>query len=389
MAQQYLANTYKRQAIVPVRGRGMFVWDMRGKRYLDFIGGIAVCVLGHCHPEVVKSVSAQTRRLMHISNLYYIPQQVELARLLSTVTPRSVQKFFFCNSGAEAVEGSFKLAVKHTKRTRIVAMEGAFHGRTLGSLGATWTPRYREPYGGVIPKVFTFIPYNDLEAADRAVGEDTAAVVVEPIQGEGGVNVPSHEYLKGLREICDENEALLICDEVQSGMGRTGKWFACQHWGVSPDIIAIAKGLGGGFPIGCFGSKAEIMDSFSPGDHASTFGGNPLACSAAIATIKTMKRLNLPQRAEKMGKYFKGRLCELMQRHSVVAEVRGLGLLLGMELRSEKAAAKTVERAAMMGFLINRTAGKVLRFAPPLVVERRQIDCLVQALDRILKGLEE
>ena len=387
-AGQYLANTYRRQPIVPVRGRGMFVWDQRGKRYIDFVGGIAVCVLGHCHPEVTRAISAQARRLMHVSNLYYIPQQVELARLLSTITPASIRKFFFCNSGAEAIEGSFKLAYKHTKRKRIVAMRGSFHGRTSAAVGATWTPRYREPYGGLIPAVFDFVPYDDLDAARRAVGDETAAVVVEPVQGEGGVNVPSDGYLKGLQEICEERGALLICDEVQSGMGRTGRWFACQHWNVEPHIIAMAKGLGGGFPIGCFGSSPGIMDSFSPGDHASTFGGNPLACSAAIATLKTMKRLNLPRRAERMGRYFKERLAELGERHRVVKDVRGMGLLLGMELENERLAEASVSMAAEMGFLINCTAGRVLRFVPPLIVEKTHIDNLIGALDRILGALE-
>ncbi|MEM2874741.1 MAG: aspartate aminotransferase family protein [Candidatus Hadarchaeales archaeon] len=383
MADRYLANTYGRQRIVPVRGRGMFLWDEDGRRYIDFVGGIAVCVLGHCHPDVARAISAQARKLVHVSNLYYIPQQAELARLLSTICPRPISKFFFCNSGTEAIEGSFKLAFKHSKRKRVVAMEGSFHGRTSAAVGATWTPKYREPFGDLIPKIFTFVPYDDLDAARQAVDENTSAVIVEPVQGEGGVNVPSEDYLQGLREICDEKGALLICDEVQSGMGRTGRWFACQHWGVQPDIIAMAKGLGGGFPIGCFGSTPEIMNSFSPGDHASTFGGNPLACAAAIATVKAMKRLNIPGRANRMGKYFRGRLEEL-RRHASVRDVRGLGLLLGMEMKNGKIARKVVERAAEGGFLINCTAEKVLRFVPPLIVEKKQIDQLVEALDGIL-----
>ncbi|MEM2878030.1 MAG: acetylornithine/succinylornithine family transaminase [Candidatus Hadarchaeales archaeon] len=387
-AGQYLANTYSRQPIAPLRGRGMFVWDSDGKKYADFTGGVAVCVLGHCHPDLSRAISDQARRLMHVSNLYYIQQQVELAELLSKIVPDSIRKFFFCNSGAEAIEGSFKLAVKYTKRKRIVAMQGSFHGRTAAAVGATWTPRYREPYSAIIPNVFTFVPYNDLEAARKAVDDDTVAVVVEPVQGEGGVNVPSDDYLKGLEEICEEKGALLICDEIQTGMGRTGRWFACQRWKVRPDIITIAKGLGGGFPIGCFGSSDEVMDSFSPGDHASTFGGNPLACAAGIATVKTMRRLDLPRRSDRIGGYFKERLMELKDRFQSVVDVRGLGLLLGMELDNDKKAENAVKMAAGMGFLINRTAGRVLRFTPPLIVEKKHIDGLIFALEKILDKVQ-
>ncbi|MDI6643086.1 MAG: aspartate aminotransferase family protein [Candidatus Hodarchaeaceae archaeon] len=389
LTERYIAHTYKRQPLTLVKGRGMFVWDSRGKRYLDFVGGIAVCSLGHCHPALVKAISAQAKKLMHVSNLYHIQPQAELAALLAQVTPRGIDKFFFCNSGAEAIEGAFKLAVKHTKRQRIVTMEESFHGRTAATVGATWKASYREPFEALIPKIFDFVPFNDLTSAERVIGEQTAAVIVEPIQGEGGVNVPSENYLPGLRKLCDEHGALLICDEVQTGMGRTGKWFACEHWGVAPDEITMAKALGGGFPIGCLGAKAEIMDSFSPGDHASTFGGNPLACAAAKAVIQTMKKLKLPQRATKIGGYFKKRLNELAGKHMCVREVRGRGLLLAAELSSKQIADAAVVKARERGFLINCTADKVLRFVPPLIVERRHIDSLVEALDKILGEVEK
>lgn len=383
----HVAQTYKRQPLAIVRGRGVWVQDVSGKRYLDFVGGIAVCSLGHCHPAHVSAIRSQAGKLMHVSNLYYILQQGQLAELLSTIAPNGIKKFFFCNSGAEANEGALKLAVKHSKRSRVVVMEGSFHGRTALTVGGTWKSSYREPFEALIPKVFDFIPYNDLSAAERVVGDSTAAVLVEPIQGEGGVNVPSKDYLPGLRKLCDERGALLICDEIQSGIGRTGRWFACEHWRVTPDIITMAKALGGGFPIGSLGAKAEVMSSFGPGDHASTFGGNPLACSAAIATIKTMKKLRLPQRAEKMGKYFMKRLKELKQNHSQIVDVRGLGLLIGMELSSKDLAEKVVEKARERGFLINATADKVLRFVPPLIVEKRHIDALVDALGSIFREL--
>lgn len=381
---RYVAQTYRRQPLCLVEGRGMFVRDIEGKKYLDFVGGIAVCALGHCHPAITKAISAQAKKLMHVSNLYYIQPQAELAGLLAQVAPQGIDKFFFCNSGAEAVEGSFKLAVKHTKRQRIIAMEGSFHGRTASTVGATWHAPYREPYAALIPKVFDFVPFNDLAAVERAMTDQTAAVVVEPVQGEGGVNVASDDFLPGLRKLCDERGTLLICDEIQTGMGRTGRWFACQHWGVTPDIITMAKALGGGFPIGCFGAKGDVMASFSPGDHASTFGGNPLACEASKAVIKTMLRLKLPQRAARIGKYFKKRLLELKDTYRCVLDVRGLGLMLGMELSSKRIADAAVARARERGLLINCTADKVLRFVPPLIVERKHVDRLIKELDQIL-----
>ena len=385
---RYVASTYRRQPLALVKGRGMFVEDIQGKRYLDFVGGIAVCSLGHCHPALVKAISAQAKKLMHTSNLYYIQQQAELAALLARVVPKSINKFFFCNSGAEAIEGAFKLAIKHTKRQRIIAMQGSFHGRTAASVGATWKSSYREPFGALIPKIFDFVPFNDLAAVERAIGEQTAAVIVEAIQGESGINVPSNDYLPGLRKLCDEHGALLISDEVQTGMGRTGKWFACEHWNVEPDELTMAKALGGGFPIGCFGARAEVMGSFSPGNHASTFGGNPLACVAAKAAIKTMQKLKLPQRAAKIGEYFKKRLNELADKHGCVREVRGLGLMLAMELSTKQIADAAVVKARKRGFLINCTADKVLRFVPPLIVERKHIDRLIEALDGILSEAE-
>ncbi len=386
--ERYIASTYRRQPLALVKGRGMFVEDIQGKRYLDFVGGIAVCSLGHCHPALVKAISAQAKKLMHISNLYYIQQQAELAALLARVVPKGINKFFFCNSGAEAIEGAFKLAIKHTKRQRIIAMQGSFHGRTAASVGATWKSSYREPFGALIPKIFDFVPFNDLAAVERAMGEQTAAVIVEAIQGESGVNVPSNDYLPGLRKLCDEHGVLLICDEVQTGVGRTGKWFACEHWNVEPDELAMAKALGGGFPIGCLGARAEVMGSFSPGNHASTFGGNPLACAAAKAAIKTMQKLKLPQRAAKIGEYFKKRLNELADKHGCVREVRGLGLMLAMELSTKQIADAAVVKARKRGFLINCTADKVLRFIPPLIVERKHINRLIDALDGILSEAE-
>lgn len=388
LERRFVAQTYKRQPIVLTRGKGMFVWDLDGKKYLDFVGGIAVCALGHSHPAILKAISRQARKLMHVSNLYYIQPQAELAELLSKIAPAGIKKFFFCNSGAEAVEGAFKLAIKHSKRRRIIAMHGSFHGRTAATVGATWKASYREPFDPLIPKIFDFVPFNDLSAVERAISDQTAAVIVEPIQGEGGINVPSDDYLPSLRKICDERGVLLICDEIQTGMGRTGKWFACEHWGISPDIITMAKALGGGFPIGSFGAKEEVMSSFTTGDHASTFGGNPLACATSKAVLETMNRLRLPERAAKIGKYFKDQLTELSEKHACIVDVRGLGLMLGVELNEKKIAEQAVNKMREKGFLINCTAEKVLRFVPPLIVKKEHIDRMTKALDQTLKEVE-
>jgi acetylornithine/N-succinyldiaminopimelate aminotransferase len=386
--RQFVAQIYRRQPIVLTRGKGMYVWDLSGKKYLDFVGGIAVCALGHSPPAISRAISQQAKRLMHVSNLYFIQPQAELAELLSKIVPEGIKKFFFCNSGAEAVEGAFKLAIKHSQRRRIIAMQGSFHGRTAATVGATWKASYREPFDPLIPKIFDFVPFNDIPAIERAISDQTAAVIVEPIQGEGGINVPSDDYLPSLRRICDERGVILICDEIQTGMGRTGKWFACEHWGVSPDIITMAKALGGGFPIGSFGAREGVMASFSAGDHASTFGGNPLACAAAKAVIETMSRLKLPERAAKIGKYFKARLTELSEKHACIKDVRGLGLMLGVELDEKKIADQAVEKMREKGFLINCTAEKVLRFVPPLIVKKGHIDRLIGALDQTLKEVE-
>jgi predicted acetylornithine/succinylornithine family transaminase len=385
---EYLAQTYKRLPIAFERGKGVFLWDLEGRRYVDFVSGVAVSVLGHADPELWGAISRQARKLIHMTNLVYIREQAELGKELAGIAPGRVRKFFFSNSGAESVEAALKLSVKHTGRRKIVVMENSFHGRTLGALSATWKPSYREPFKSLLLPNFHFVPFNDLSSAEKAVDEETAAVMVEPIQGEGGVRVASREFLPGLRKLCEERGALLILDEVQTGMGRTGRWFACEHWRVEPDIVTLAKGLAGGVPIGCTGATPEVMDSFGQGDHGATFGGNPLACSAALAVIRIIKKRGLVKRAERMGRYFMRALEELKGDHPSVEEVRGKGLMLGMELDREERAEEVLKGALERGFLINVTAGKVLRFLPPLLVEESHIDALVSALDELLRGAE-
>ncbi|KXA91331.1 hypothetical protein AKJ63_00045 [candidate division MSBL1 archaeon SCGC-AAA259D18] len=388
LEEKYIAPTYGRQPLTFVEGDGMKLEDSEGNEYLDFVAGIAVCSLGHCHPAISRALTEQAKKLVHVSNLYHIPTQAEFGEKLAEVTPESIQKFFFCNSGAEAVESALKLAVEHTGREKIVALEESFHGRTSASVGITWKKAYREPFKALISDAFEFIPKGDLVKAEEKIDEKTAAVIAEPVQGEGGVKVLPEDFLPGLRELCDENDVLLILDEIQAGLCRTGKWFACDHWGVEPDILTMAKALGNGFPIGSMGARSEVMDTFSPGDHASTFGGSPLACAVGKAVIETMQSENMPAHVERVGRYFKNKLQDLAERYKMVQEVRGLGLMLAMELDDEEDAKDVHARVQGDGFLINRTAGEVLRFVPPLIVQENHVDQLIEELDQVLDEVE-
>ncbi|MBS3815893.1 MAG: aspartate aminotransferase family protein [Hadesarchaea archaeon] len=385
LEEKYIAPTYKRQPIAVKEGNGVIVKDDEGKEYIDFVGGLAVCSLGHSHPALSKAICEQAKKLTHISNLYHIPPQAELAEKLAEITPGKINKFFFCNSGTEAVESALKLAIKHTKRKKVIAFEGSFHGRTSASVGATWNKSYKKPFEALIPPIFEFSPFDDLVSARNKIDDKTAAIIIEPIQGEGGVNVPSDDFLPGLREICDENNVLMISDEVQAGMGRTGKWFACENWGVKPDIITMAKALGNGFPIGCMGAKNEVMNSFTPGDHASTFGGNPLACTVGKTVIDTMKNDEILARAQEIGSYFKKELEELVKEHEICSETRGIGLMLALELKEKKIAESVLKKIREKGFLINLTAEKVLRFVPPLIVKKKHINKLISTLSEVLE----
>ena len=388
LEEKYIAHTYGREPIALVEGDGVKVRDSEGNEYLDFVGGIAVSALGHSNPRITEALSEQAKKLVHVSNLYHIPPQAELAQKLAGVTPEGIQKFFFCNSGTEAVESALKVAVKDTGGKKILALEGSFHGRTSAALGITWKSSYREPFKSLISSAYDFVKFDDLSAVKEKIDDQTAAVIAEPIQGEGGVNVPSEGFLQGLRDVCDDEDVLLIFDEVQTGMCRTGEWFGCDNWNVAPDIITMAKALGNGFPIGSMGAKPEVMDSFSPGNHASTFGGNPLACTAANTVIDFMIDEDIPTHVKEVGGYFKQKLEDISADRESVKEVRGLGLILAMELESQELAENVVEKVREDGFLINRTAKKVLRFVPPLVLEKDHVDELVEELDTVLGGAQ-
>jgi acetylornithine/N-succinyldiaminopimelate aminotransferase len=389
LSEEYVAQTYARYPLLLVRGKGTRVWDLEGKEYLDFVSGLAVCNLGHCHPKVVKAIQDQAEKLIHVSNFYYIEPQIQLATLLCKYS--FADKVFFCNSGAEANEGAIKLARKYAKERRgedryeIITMEHSFHGRTLATLTATAQEKYHKGYAPLVPG-FKYIPFNDVGALKKAIDSKTCAVMLEPIQGEGGVNCPSEGYLKALREICDEEGLLLILDEVQVGVGRTGKLFAYQHEGIEPDLLTLAKSLAGGVPIGALLIKKGISDSFKPGDHASTFGGNPLATAAGLAALTALLEEGMLENCQKMGDYFFSRLLEVKKKFSFVKEVRGRGLILGMELDMEGGA--LVKEMMGRRILINCTMGNVLRFLPPLIVTQEEIDQVIKALEEVFTELK-
>jgi acetylornithine and succinylornithine aminotransferases len=311
---KYVMQTYGRQPIVLSRGTGALVQDIYGKEYIDCVAGIAVNNVGHCHPTVVRAIQAQVEKLMHVSNLYYTEIQAKLAEALVSIT--GMERVFFCNSGAEAMEGAMKLARLVSGKSAFIAADHSFHGRTIGALSVTHKSIYRDPFMPPVSSETTFVPYSDADAIKHAISESTAAVILEPIQGEGGVNVPYPEYLEEVREICDETGTLLIFDEVQTGFGRTGTWFCKEHFGVEPDIMSMAKAIAGGFPMGAIAARGEI--SFGRGQHASTFGGNPLACAAALASIEVIKEEKLLKRSMENGTYFMGKLRSMADRKNVV-----------------------------------------------------------------------
>lgn len=383
-----LANTYARFPIVLVRGQGVRLWDSDGKEYLDFVGGIAVDALGHCHPKMVEAIRRQAETLIHVSNLYHIEPQIRLAQRLCECT--FADRVFFCNSGAEANEAAIKLARKWAKdtwsseRTDIIVTSHAFHGRTLATVTATG--KYTQGFEPLLPG-FPRVPFNNLAAVERAIDSHTCAVLVEPVQGEGGVVVPGDDYLPGLRRLCDNAGILLILDEVQSGMGRTGKLFAYEHWGAAPDILTTAKAVAGGLPMGAMLATEAVAKSFTPGTHGSTFGGTPFVSAVALAVLTTMLEEDLPGRAARVGKYFLEKLEELKGRHASVTAVRGKGLILGVELSIP---ARGLVTACMAKGLLTLTAGDtVLRFVPPLIIGEADVDAAVAILDAALTEHEQ
>ncbi|MCM8828017.1 MAG: aspartate aminotransferase family protein [Candidatus Omnitrophica bacterium] len=380
----YVIGCYGKENFVFVKGRGPWLWDINDKKYLDFFPGWAVSGLGHCPERVVKAVSSQARKLMHVANNYYIDVQALCARRLIEISFDG--KIFFCNSGAEANEAAIKLSRLYgakTSRYKIISMKNSFHGRTLATVTMTGQEKYSVPFKP-LPEGFAYAEFNNISSLKDCVDEKTIAVIIEPIQGEGGINVASKEYLKQVREFCDEKDILLIFDEVQTGMGRTGNYFAFQHYGVQPDIMTLAKTLGGGFPIGAMVARKGLCDLLVPGTHASTFGGNPLACSAAIAVIETIQQEKLLENVRNLSGWFIDQLKNLQGRFSVIKEIRGIGFMLGMELAVN--GASFVNRCRSNGLLLNCTHDTVIRIMPPLGISKTLLE---KGLKIIEKSLEE
>jgi acetylornithine/N-succinyldiaminopimelate aminotransferase len=378
---QYVIANYGRLPRVMVRGEGCYLWDADGNRILDMFPGWAVSGIGHCHPKVVEAVRRQVGELIHIDNTFYSEPQGRLAQLLSERAFGG--KCFFCNSGAEANEAALKLARLHTakEKYKFITAEGSFHGRTFATVTATAQPKYHEGFLPLLPG-FVYIPFNDVAALEAAFTDEVAAVLVEPIQGEGGINVASAEFLQAIRRLCDEKGAMMILDEVQTGLGRTGKWFGYQHFDVEPDMITMAKTLGGGVAIGAMMAKPEVAASLVPGKHASTFGGNCLACAAGVATIEAIEEDHLLARAVEMGQYAQDRLRSLKEKHAAIDHVRGIGLMIGIQLTRPGAA--LVARSLEKGLRINCTHDTVIRFMPPMIVTKEQIDQAVDIFDSVL-----
>ena len=389
MDADYVMNFIKRQPVVFVRGQGMKLWDADGKEYLDFLAGIAVCGLGHCHPDLVKAISEQAATLMHVCNLYYVPQQAMLAKRLVELS--GLARAFFANSGAEANECAIKLARKWAKqnhgpeRYEIITAVGGFHGRTMATVTATAQPKYHEGFEPMV-QGFRYVPYNDLDAMKAAVSEKTCGIMIEPIQGESGVHPASQEYMSGVRKLCDENGILLILDEIQTGLGRTGKWFGHQHYGIKPDIMTLAKTLGGGFPIGACLANEDAATGFSPGNHSSTFGGNPLACGTALATLEIMEREKLVENSAEVGEYLKQKLTELAAGRDDVVEVRGKGLMVAIEFRKDIGPDLCAE-LMRRGLVANAVGTKIIRMLPPLIASRDDVDIAVRTLSDALSSV--
>jgi acetylornithine/N-succinyldiaminopimelate aminotransferase len=378
---KYVIANYKRLPRVIVKGEGCYLYDAEGNKILDMFPGWAVSGIGHCHPKVVEAIRKQAGELLHIDNTFYSEQQGQLAKLLSERGFGG--KCFFCNSGAEANEGALKLARLATAegKYKFITAEGSFHGRTFATVTATAQPKYHEGFLPLLPG-FIYVPYNDISTLEKAFTDEVCAVMIEPIQGEGGINVATKEYVEAIRQLCDEKGAVMIFDEVQTGMGRTGKWFAYQHYDVEPDIITLAKALGGGVAIGAMMAKEELAAKLVPGKHASTFGGNCIACAAGIAVVDAIEEDNLIENAVKMGEYAKEKLERLGEKYDIIKEVRGIGLMIGVQLSSP--GAEIVDKCLARGLRINCTNNTVLRFMPAMIVTKEQIDEAISILDSVM-----
>lgn len=383
-----LMPTYDRYPVLFRRGQGCYLYDARGRRYLDLLSGLGVNALGYAHPAILRALHAQTDRLVHVSNLFFHDYQAQLARQLAKLS--GLERAFFTNSGTEAIEGALKLARAYARwhapngrrpRYRVLALENSFHGRTFGALAATGQRKYRQPFAPLMPGV-RFVRFNDCSDLRRKFDGSVCAVLLEPIQGEGGIQLVSREFFRLARKLTRQSNALLIADEIQCGLGRTGRWFAFQHYGIQPDIVTLAKPLAAGLPLGALLARERVAGAFSPGLHGTTFGGGPLACAVAIAFLGTLAKENLLERIREVGSYFRARLEALQEKHPVIREVRGLGLMLGVELKHPGKA--LVRQALAQGLILSCTHDTVLRFLPPYIITRAQLNQAVDILDNLL-----
>ncbi|MDT3699463.1 MAG: aspartate aminotransferase family protein [Thermincola sp.] len=388
MGQKYVMNTYGRLPMALVRGEGAYVWDAEGKQYLDFVSGLAVNSLGHCHPKVVEAIREQAGKLMHVSNMYWIEPQVQLAQML--VENSALDKAFFCNSGAEANEGAIKLARKYARKYlgpekyEIITFDKSFHGRTLAAITATAQPKYQKDLDP-LPQGFKYVPFNDFAALEAAVSPHTCAILMEPIQGEGGVNVADYEFMQMVKQLCNDKNLLLIFDEVQCGLARTGKLFAYEHFAVEPDIMTLAKAVAGGFPMGVLMAKEKVAECFQPGDHASTFGGNPLAAAAGCAAVSILADQAFLAETTEKGRYFAEQLNKLQSKYEFITDIRGKGLIVGLGITVE--GKQIVDACLANGLLINCVGSNVLRFLPPLIVSKDHVDTAVAIIDEVMSRL--
>ena len=375
---RFSVGVYQKRDVAIVRGQGARVWDAAGREYIDCVAGVGVANVGHCNPAVVKAIQEQASRLITCSELFYNDARAQCLERLSRITPEGIDRFFLCNSGTEAVEGAIKFARMATGRKRVVAAMRGYHGKTLGSLSATWDKKYRDPFAPLVPD-FVHAPYNNAAEFEKAIDDQTAAVILEPVQGEGGVRPATAGFFQAVRKACDDRGALLIVDEIQTGFGRTGRMFACEHLGVFPDILTMAKGIAGGIPMGAIGINRRVGD-LEKQSHTSTFGGNPLACAAAVAAIDYLVDQDLPKQAAEKGEYFMQRLRAIADPR--IREVRGLGLMIGVELKQKAGA--LAQAMLQEGVLVLLAGSTVLRFLPPLVITREEIDTIVAALTKVL-----
>ena len=379
--QRLMANVYAKRPVVVVKGKADLLWDQDGKEYIDCTGSYGTCIVGYCHPKVVQAIVHQSETLTSCHGFMYNDSRSELLERIGKIQPKGLGKVFLSNSGTEAVECAIKLARKYSGKKEIIAMMGAYHGKTFGSLSATWEKKYRDGFLPLVPDV-RHVPYGNIEKLRESISSNTAAVIAEPIQGESGVKLPPEGYLKQLREVCDEKDVLLILDEIQTGFGRTGAIFAFQHFDITPDITCLAKGVAGGIPMGLTLSREEIMASLRVGEHTSTYGGNPIACAAAAATIEVLQEENLSEKARIQGEYLVSRLNQLKEAHKIIREVRGLGLMIGVETRFE--VRDFILESIPKGVLVLDAGRNVLRFLPPLVITRPHIDRTIEVLHKVI-----